>query len=467
MGMKILHTSDWHLGHTLHDAPRDHEHDVFLAWLADTLEAQAIDALLITGDVFDSANPPASAQARWYGFLADIRTRMANLDVVVIGGNHDSAARLDAPAPLFEALRMHVVGGLPRRFAAGSRGTARRTIDVDRMIIPLRDGDGEVVAYVAAVPFLRPADLPRISPPHHLQGPERDPEGAQVANDQALAAEVDQAARRDDEPARPSSSDPLIEGVRQVYAEVLDAARERCGPDHALIATGHCYMVGTELSLLSERRILGGNQHALPVDIFPDDVAYVALGHLHKAQHVGGLEHVRYAGSPIPLAMGEARYRHQVCVVEFSGRSLTGVESLTIPRAVDIMRVPRIGAAPLTEVLAAIDAMPALEGNHHSNKEPRPYLEICVSLPRPEVNLRSIIETALDGKQPRLLKLAIEYAGTGLALGAAIPEINLRDLDPAQVFLQRYQRDHEDEPESELVAAFQDLLDQLAEERAR
>ncbi|NPC81309.1 exonuclease subunit SbcD, partial [Pyxidicoccus fallax] len=101
--MRLLHTSDWHLGHTLYDVSREAEHAAFLDWLLETLEAESVDALLVAGDIFDTANPSAEAQAAWYHFVARARRRLPRLDVVVIGGNHDSAARLDAPDPLFAA----------------------------------------------------------------------------------------------------------------------------------------------------------------------------------------------------------------------------------------------------------------------------------------------------------------------------------------------------------------------------
>lgn len=415
--MRILHTSDWHLGHTLHDLPRDHEHDRFLAWLLGTLEAERIDALIIAGDVFETANPPATAQARWYRFLAEARERMPRMGVVVIGGNHDSAARLDAPVPLLEHMRMHIVGGLPRRDERG--------IDMDRVIVPLRDARGEIAAYLAAVPFLRPADLPR-----DADGPSRD---------------------------------PLIDGVRQVHAEILDAARARCTGSQALLAAGHCYMVGTELSTLSERRVLGGNQHALPVDIFPDDVAYVALGHLHKAQRVGGREHVRYSGAPLPLAMNEASYRHQVLVVELDGAALAGVRTIEVPRAVELLRVPRTGAAPPGEITATLREQDDWDGAEH---ETRPYLEVCVRLSRPDAHVRQAVEQALEGKRPRLVKLSIEYTGDARALADVAQGMNLRDVEPHEVFLRRYHRDHDEEPPAELVAAFHELLDRVRQEGA-
>jgi exonuclease SbcD len=439
--MRLLHTSDWHLGHTLHDVPRDLEHERFLGWLVETLVAEAVDALVITGDVFDTANPPAQAQARWYEFLAEARRRRPALDVVIIGGNHDSAARLDAPMPLLQAMGIHVIGAV--RYLPDEGG---RRLDVDRLIVPLTDAHGQVSAHVAAVPFLRTSDLPRTG---------------RVAHEQRAEPGASLHAISDDRPEIISDAqpDPLIEGVRQVYAQVLDAARARCKAGQALLATGHCYMVGTDVSRLSERRILGGNQHALPVDIFPDDVTYVALGHLHKAQRVGGRENVRYAGSPLPLALDEARYRHQVYVVELDGPALVGVRSVPVPRTVDVLRVPRRGAGAPDEVLAELARLPDWDGS--TNPDTRPFLEVCVALARPDARLRLDVEEALLRKRPRLVKLSIEYTGHGEALAEGLPEQALRDLDPLEVFVRRYGRDHEGEPPPALVAAFDELLTEV------
>jgi exonuclease SbcD len=451
--MRLLHTSDWHLGHTLHDVPRDHEHERFLGWLLDTLVAEAVDALVITGDVFDTANPPAQAQARWYELLAEARRRLPDLNVVVIGGNHDSAARLDAPTPLLQAMNIHVIGAV--RHVMGEDG---RRLDVDRLIVPLTDARGRVAAHVAAVPFLRTSDLPRT---RRTAGEARDV-GPDASRD--AGADGPQGAGTDTPPdalpdTRVAPADPLIEGVRQVYAEVIAAARARCEPGQALLATGHCYMVGTDVSRLSERRILGGNQHALPVDIFPADLAYVALGHLHKAQRVGGRENVRYAGSPLPLAMDEARYRHQVYIVELDGPALAGVRSVPVPRTVDVLRVPRRGAGAPDEVLAALARLP--DRDDGANPDIRPFLEVCVALARPDARLRLDVEEALQDKWPRLVKLGIEYTGHGEALAEGLPEQALRDLDPLDVFLRRYGRDHEDEAPAALVAAFDELLGEV------
>lgn len=412
--MRILHTSDWHLGHTLHDLRRGYEHDRFLDWLLEQIGDHEVDALLIAGDIFDTANPSASAQRTWYRFLAEARRRYPELGVVVIGGNHDSADRLDAPGPLLaDGFDVHVVGGLSRR-EDGS-------VDVDRLLVPLAERGGGPGALVAAVPFLRPADL-------RSQGGE---------------------------------GDPLIEGVRAIYREVLAAARDRLEPRQALVAMGHLYLASTELSEMSERRILGGNQHALPLDIFPDDLAYVALGHLHKAQKVGR-DSVRYSGSPIPLSMAERTYRHQVCLVDLQDGRLAGVQSLPIPRAVDLLRIPAEGALPPDEVVQALRALP--DRNSEADDE-LPFLEVQVLLAEPDPGLPTRVEEALEGKAARLVRLGRTRTGEGGTLADGEPLRMLDELLPAEVFASRYRHLYDDDPPEELCTAFDELLETVQERR--
>ncbi|MGM0577623.1 MAG: exonuclease SbcCD subunit D C-terminal domain-containing protein [Myxococcota bacterium] len=412
--MRLIHTSDWHLGHRLHDVSREREHREFLDWLLDRIEEHAVDALLVAGDVFDVANPSARAQALWYDFLADASRRFEGLEIVVIGGNHDSAARLDAPDPILRALDVRVVGGMPQR--AGAPAPAAT-------VIPLHDRRGTPAARVAAVPFLRPADLPRVE----------------------------------------GDGDPLVEGVRAIYADAIAEAREQAGDDLPVVAMGHCYMTGTALSDLSERKILGGNQHALPVDIFPDDVAYVALGHLHRAQAVGR-ETVRYSGSPIPLSLAERDYPHQVVLVDLAGPGAADVRPLRVPRSVEILRVPERGHAPLEEVLPRLQALDLPS----RNGDAAPFLEVGVRLEQPEPTLRRRIEEALEGKHVTLARIVPSYTGDRESLSQREPDgRGLKDMSVEEVFRHRWRRDHDDEPPEDLLEALHELIDQVEQEGAR
>lgn len=403
--MRILHTSDWHLGQEFHGFAREHEHQAFLDWLGEALAAHDVDALVVAGDIYDSQNPPISAQRQLYAFIARLRAHLPALDIVLTGGNHDSAGRLEAPGPLLETLGVRVVGSLPRDTTGA--------IDLDRLLVPLGTG-----ALCAAVPFLRLSDLP------------------------PAPAEVD---------------DPLVWGVRQVYAEVIAGAAARLAPDQALVVTGHCYMTGSALSEMSERRILGGNQHALPVDIFPEEaVSYVALGHLHKAQSVGGHDGVRYSGSPLPLSVAERDYRHQVLLVDLDGRNAT-VTPLPVPRPVDILRVPARGAAAPDEVLAALRA---LEAPAEGDRAFWPYLHVAVAWPGPLPGLRRDAEEAIAGKGLRLARIdKVDERPAPALAPEALPD--LEDVHPEEVFVQCWRAAHDSDPPEDYLGAFRTLLEGL------
>ncbi|MGF1680587.1 exonuclease SbcCD subunit D C-terminal domain-containing protein [Photobacterium minamisatsumaniensis] len=409
--MKILHTSDWHLGHQLHGYNRDYEHQCFLDWLADTLEQQQADALLVAGDIFDTANPPASAWRMLYRFMARLAKTMPQLNVVMVGGNHDSPSKLDAPHELLKAFDLHMVGGI-HRHQDGS-------LDTDRMLVPLSDSSGKQTAWVLAVPFLRSADL------------------------------------RTDE--LNDDDDRLIKGVETLYGEMTAAARERQQEDQALIGMGHAYMASGKLSEMSERRVLGGNQHALPATIFADDMSYVALGHLHLPQMVTKKEHIRYSGSPLPLSMSERRYKHQVVIVQLEGQAISSIEPTLVPRVVDMLKVPA-SPAPLEQVLEELTALSVED----FPRESQPFLEVHVLLDKPQALLREKVLEALEGKAVRLAKITPHYPPQ--AQQQSLGEKRLSDVSPQQVFQLSWAQKYSGEPEAGMADAFESLLVQLEED---
>ena len=379
--MRLLHTSDWHLGHALKDVTREVEHAAFLAWLLEICAHEAPDVMLITGDVFDSATPPASAERMWFEFLAAARRARPALDIIAIAGNHDSPARLGAASAVLRELGVHVVGGYDR---------ARCVIEVAGGI-------------VVAVPFLRPIDLPV----------------GLADGDSPLAA---------------------------VYAEAIAEGRSRRRPGDALVVTGHLYVAGAETSQLSERRVSIGGQESASLRLFPDDVDYVALGHMHRAQRVGR-DSIRYAGAPIPLALDEASYKHSIVIWDGAPRTIP------IPRTIDVVQI----TGTLVQALAEIAMLPVGSDLH------RPYLEVIVRLDRPEPRLRTAIETALEGKRVRLVRLATELTGDGATLGERTNVRRLAELDPRDVFVQCWSRAHVEPPPAAVLAAFDRLLADVQE----
>ncbi len=412
--MRLLHTSDWHLGQTLHQYERGYEHQRFLDWLLETLEREEIDALLIAGDIFDNANPSAAAQTQLYRFLTEARRRVAHLNIVMTAGNHDSPGRLEAPAPLLAQLGVQVVGQ-PGRDADG--------FDTARLVVPLSDRHGAVGAWCIAMPFLRPGDVPRVD----------------------------------------AAGDPYLAGVKALYAQAYAEATARRQPGQAVVALGHCHVHGGQTSDESERRIVVGGAEALPASIFDADIAYVALGHLHLAQRIGGDATRRYCGSPLPLSFSEIRYAHQVVVVELDGERVQATRSVAVPRSVDLLRVPP-QPAPVDDVLDALDGLDVSEASAASDVDSWPYLQVRVLLTQPEPGLRARVEAAIAGKPVRLARIETVYAGRtadGEAGGGTEDDASLdqlASLAPVDFFERLYRHRFDAAAPHELLAAFNELL---------
>lgn len=402
--MRLIHTSDWHLGQTLHGQERDYEHAQFLAWLLDQLVAHQADALLIAGDVFDTVNPPLRAQERLYDFIVRAHERLPQLDIVMIAGNHDSGGRIELPAPLMRRLNAHAVGRIS--------WVADGQLDHQRLLVPLHDASGEVAAWCLTLPFLRPAEVTGFS-----------------------------------------TGDDYMAGIAQVHERLIAAAESQRQPGQALVAMSHAHMAGGAVSEESERNIVIGNAEALPASLFPESVAYVALGHLHKPQQVAGQARIRYSGSPLPLSFAEVNYPHQVLLVEFAGDQLASVESLPVPRAVEMIR---IGRAPLAEVIAQLEALPPV-GLFDDNL---PWLEVRVQLEEPLPDLRQRIETAISGKACRLVRIASEYAGKR---GEADSEVlvGLDQISPQELFARAWEEQFGNPPDDQAVDDFATLLQRI------
>lgn len=408
--LRLIHTADWHLGHCLHGVSRQLEHQQFLDWLLEELQNRQADVLIVAGDIFDSANPSASAQAQLYEFLVKARTRQPALNIVLIGGNHDSASRLDAPSPILNALGVTVVGGLARD---------DHHINWDRLIVPLFNAKGEIKAWCGAMPFLRNADLPS---------------GEQ-------------------------EEEPLIAGVKMLYAQLVSELQSKATQGEPLILTGHCYMVNGSVSELSERKILGGNQHALPVELFPEDIAYVALGHLHLAQQVGEKDHIRYSGSPIPLSFDESHYPHQVVQVDIKTGQPVEAVAIKIPRSVELLRIPN--SKDFAGLSAVLEQLQQMDFDGSLPVERRPFVELRVKLDKPEPGLRQQVEEVISKLPVRLLKISTAYGGSDKSLADVKIEERLEELQPLDVFQRCYQNKFDQEIPENMNALFNELLENL------
>jgi exonuclease SbcD len=264
--------------------------------------------------------------------------------------------------------------------------------------------------------------------------------------------------RNADLPSGEQDTDPLISGMKTLYAELFSQLQQKASNAESLILTGHCYMVNGAVSELSERKILGGNQHALPVELFPDDIAYVALGHLHLAQKVGANEHIRYSGSPIPLSFDETDYLHQVVQVDVRAGQPVETVSVKIPRSVQLLRIPNgKDFAVLSEVIGhlenlILDDLPI---------EQRPLLELRIRLEKPEPGLRQQIEEVISKLPVRLLKISTAYSGSEKSLADLKIEERLEELQPLDVFQRCYQNKYDKDAPEAMNALFNELVESL------
>jgi exonuclease SbcD len=290
--MRVLHTADWHLGqHFLTGQERSTEQQAFLDWLLLTVREQGIDALVIAGDIFDTQTPSYTAQELYYTFLVKMQATGCR-DIVVVGGNHDSPTMLNASRQLLRQLRIHVVGGVPA--------------DPAEQVLHLAGPAGETGLVVCAVPFLRDRDI-------RLAVAGETPDDRQIRIRQSIAGH---------------------------YAALAghDAVRRLREQDIAVLATGHLYAAGGEAREGAERDVHIGGLGLVGAEHFPAAFDYVALGHLHRPQVVGGRAHIRYSGSPVPLSFTEADDKQQVLLLEFAGAGAPTITALPVPVARRLQR---------------------------------------------------------------------------------------------------------------------------------
>ncbi|NVO31987.1 exonuclease subunit SbcD [Hymenobacter lapidiphilus] len=409
--MRVLHTADWHLGQRFiqgHERTEEHRH--FLDWLIATIQEEKVEVLIVAGDVFDTGSPSNQALELYYDFLLKLRNTGCR-DVVVVGGNHDSPATLNAPARLLRHLRVHVVGCVPECF--------------EDQVLVLDDAAGKPGLVVCAVPFLRDRDV-RLSVPGE-SAEERETRIRQgLADHYARVAEVEQ--------------------VWQLKALGLP-----------VLATGHLYAAGAAPSD-SERTIHVGNLGQVTADHFPAVFDYVALGHLHRPQRVGGQEHIRYSGSPIALSFSEVDHAKEVLLVEFAAGKVASLNSRPVPGARRLVRMH----GTLQEVTAALTAydnagyaLPAwADVQVHSELS---QLEVAETLLK--------VVDALDRQQLVVLArrhlrlIALRPLGANEEAEASLTR-SLHDFTAREVFEQRLEAEPA-EVRAELLRTFDELLESL------
>jgi exonuclease SbcD len=382
--MRILHTSDWHLGQHFMGKSRLAEHQALIDWLLLQVEAHAVDAVLIAGDVFDTGAPPSYARELYSQLV--VRLHSAGVALLLLGGNHDSVATLGESSALLERLNATVVAAV--------------TDPADQLVVlPLRGGQDEAGCIVCAVPFIRPRDV--------------------------LQSQAGQSA----EEKQQSMQAAIQAHYQSVYAAALvrqEELTQTLGRKLPLLATGHLTTVGAS-SNESVREIYVGSLEAFPTAAFPP-VDYVALGHIHKPQKVGGLEHIRYCGSPIALGFDEARQQKEVLLVELNADGLAAVTALPVPRFQPLVSVSG-------NLLALANAI-GVAAAEHGSPEQSVWLEVTVEEDDYLADLPARIEAMTQGLPVEVLRVR-RLRGTAAASLAGELSETLDELSPDDVFARR------------------------------
>ena len=406
--MRILHTSDWHLGQHFMGKSRQAEHQALIDWLLAQVDAHAVNAVLIAGDIFDTGAPPSYARELYSDLV--VKLHRAGVALLLLGGNHDSVATLGESRALLAVLSTTVV--------AAVGGPANHVV-----VLPQRNGDAGCI--VCAVPFVRPRDV--------------------------LQSQAGQSAQE--------KQQGLQAAIQAYYQSVVDAGRAQQTALHntlgrvvPLMATGHLTTVGAS-SNESVREIYVGSLDAFPTAAFPP-VDYIALGHIHKPQKVGGLNHIRYCGSPIPLGFDEARQQKEVLLVDLDASGLTAITALPVPRFQALISV----SGNLATLAAAISAA-AAEG---SAAQPA-WLEVTVAEDDYLTDLPARIGAMTQGLAVEVLRVRRQRANAAATL-AAEALATLDELSPGDVFERRLAlEDLTPELQQALEARFREVVTSLTE----
>ena len=385
--MKIIHTSDWHLGQSFFTQSRKYEHQCFLSWLLALIAREQIDALIVAGDIFDTGTPPSYAREMYNQFVVDIQQLGCRL--VVLGGNHDSVAMLNESKPLLARLNTHVI--------------ASTGLELDEQVVELPARNGNPAAILCAVPYIRPRD---------------------VLQSQAGESGTDK---------RQALGEAIKAHYASLYARAV-AKRDAAGGELPIIATGHLTALGVTKSE-STRDIYIGTLEAFAADGFPP-ADYIALGHIHRPQMVAKSEHIRYSGSPIYLSFDELNSRKQVVMVEFNGAARKSITPVDVP-VFQPMTTLTGNLAQLEQDIKSLDTA----GD-------RPTW-LCLQVDSDDYlsDLQQRVQAMIDGVNVEVLQLRRVRNKQRQMLSQQQTE-TLAELTPTEVFEKRLEMEHFDTDEA-------------------
>lgn len=288
--MKIIHTSDWHLGHNLYNYDRTEEQTAFLRQLCSIVSEEQPDALLICGDIYHTANPSATTQKMYTDGLLAIHQACPSMQIIVTAGNHDSAARLSVDSCLWEQFNVAVIGGIAHH--------ADGTTNFDKHIVEITDLKGQLIGYIGAVPHVYPHNFPS-----------------------------------------EKGSVPREQRQRFFFQHLLDEIAQKNSQELPVVLTAHLAVVNPNDN--KEDAIIGGMEQVTREEL-GTGYDYLALGHIHRPHLVHkAYPMAAYCGSPIAVDFDED-YTHSVYIIDIE-KHLTSptVKQIEINNPLPLTTVPQ------------------------------------------------------------------------------------------------------------------------------
>lgn len=420
--MKIITTSDWHLGNLFHGNDRLPEHKHFLSWLLASIEEQCPDALLIAGDVFDNGNPSASAQSAYYEFLADATHLCPNMQIIITAGNHDSSSRLEAPRPLLSRHKVEIRGTVHRSWKE-EEGIFKWVNNYDDLIIPIHNADGEEVI-VLAVPYLRSDVVHNVS---------------------------------------------YSQGVNLFIRELTEKARTLY-PNKPLLMMAHMYAKGADIAPkdASEKIVIGG-QEEVNMEDWNNHPHYLTCGHIHKRQPIWKTSWARYTGSVLPMSFAEINYKHGVDLVTMDKNGTIQVDFLEYVPQHPLRIIPEDDTELTPNKLKRLIQKELKERNEDGTlSDSFEYVMLKVSLDRVNNDIIKELEALVASRDAVLCKIqkiipSIDLSTiTGHQRMTSIEDILNRD--PLDTLKEAYAVKHNEEMNEHQEAMLKDLLQGITNE---
>lgn len=405
--MKILHTSDWHIGSTFYGKKRYDEYNRFFTWLLNFIQENQIDVLLISGDVFDTTLPTNTAQEQYYSFLVNLKKTFCK-HVVITAGNHDSPSFLTAPKDLLKLFNVRVIGAMPK--------------NMEDEIITIAKDNEEIA--VLAVPYLRERDLQEID----------------------ITEDYDTRAEK------------IVQAIKKHYASLLQKALEIKNPNCPLLAMGHLYIAGSKLEEEDERELYIGSLAQISANIFPKEIDYVALGHIHSAQRIAGTDHIRYCGSPLAMSFSEKNHAKKMILLETNKSTDNGTYN---PLKIQEVQVPEFQITK--KVSGDLPAIQQKIAELKSLSNPV-WLEIEYTGQDAEFSVKDAIFDLVADSSIEILKFKNQSILTKYYHSETTEE-NLEDFTEDKIFQTILDKNEKltENKKDELLACYNEILTQLHE----